>query len=47
VRQADGEAMMKIEVDASVPDGCVRVAAAHASTSMLGPMFGPIGVEPV
>jgi NADH-quinone oxidoreductase subunit G len=47
VRQAGGEAMMKIAVDASVPDGCVRVAAAHASTSMLGPMFGPIGVEPV
>ena len=47
VRQAGGEAMMKIGLDASVPDGCVRVAAAHASTSMLGPMFGPIGVEPV
>ena len=47
VRQAGGEAMMKIGVDASVPDGCVRVAAAHATTSMLGPMFGPIGVEPV
>ena len=47
VRQAGGEAMMKIAVDASMPDGCVRVAAAHASTSMLGPMFGPIGVEPL
>ena len=47
VRQAGGEAMMKIAVDASVPDGCVRVAAAHATTSMLGPMFGPIAVEPV
>jgi NADH-quinone oxidoreductase subunit G len=47
VRQAGGEAIMKIAVDASVPDGCVRVAAAHATTSMLGPMFGPIGVEPV
>ncbi|HWZ69939.1 MAG TPA: molybdopterin-dependent oxidoreductase, partial [Casimicrobiaceae bacterium] len=47
VRQAGGEAMMKIAVDASVPDGCVRVAAGHATTSMLGPMFGPIGVEPV
>jgi NADH-quinone oxidoreductase subunit G len=47
VRQAGGEAMMKIAVDAGVPDGCVRVAAAHATTSMLGPMFGPIGVEPV
>jgi NADH-quinone oxidoreductase subunit G len=47
VRQAGGEAIMKIAVDASVPDGCVRVAAALATTSMLGPMFGPIGVEPV
>jgi NADH-quinone oxidoreductase subunit G len=47
VRQSGGEAMMKIAVDASVPDGCVRVAAAHATTSMLGPMFGPIAVEPV
>ena len=47
VRQAGGEAMMKIAVDASVPDGCVRVAAAHATTSMLGPMFGPIAVDPV
>jgi NADH-quinone oxidoreductase subunit G len=47
VRQAGGEAMMKVAVDASVPDGCVRVAAAHVTTSMLGPMFGPIGVEPV
>jgi NADH-quinone oxidoreductase subunit G len=47
VRQTGGEAMMKVAVDASVPDGCVRVAAGHATTSMLGPMFGPIGVEPV
>ncbi len=47
VRQAGGEAMMKVAVDASVPDGCVRVAAAHATTSTLGAMFGPIGVEPV
>jgi len=47
VRQVGGEAMMKVAVDASVPDGCVRVAAGHATTSMLGPMFGPIGVEPV
>jgi NADH-quinone oxidoreductase subunit G len=47
VRQAGGEAMMKVAVDATVPDGCVRVAAGHPSTSTLGPMFGPIGVEPV
>jgi NADH-quinone oxidoreductase subunit G len=47
VRQEGGEATMKIAVDASVPDGCVRVAAAHPTTSTLGPMFGPIGAEPV
>ena len=47
VRQAGGEAMMKVEVDATVPDGCIRVAAGHPATSTLGPMFGPIGVEPV
>jgi NADH-quinone oxidoreductase subunit G len=47
VRQTGGEAMMKVVLDATVPDGCVRVAAGHPSTSTLGPMFGPIGVEPV
>ena len=47
VHQAGGEAMMKVAVDESVPDGCVRVAAGHAATSTLGAMFGPIGVEPV
>ncbi len=47
VRQANGEAMMTVAVDASVPDGCVRVAAGHATTSKLGAMFGPIGVEPL
>ncbi len=47
VRQAGGEAMMKVALDATVPDGCIRVAAGHPATSTLGPMFGPIGVEPV
>jgi NADH-quinone oxidoreductase subunit G len=47
VRRGDGEAMLKIVEDASVPDGCVRIAAAHPTTRMLGPMFGPIAVEAV
>ena len=42
-----GEAVLKVVADAGVPEGCVRIAAAHPSTSNLGPMFGPIGVEPV
>jgi len=33
-------------LDVSVPDGCVRIAAAHASTLALGPMFGNLTVEP-
>jgi NADH-quinone oxidoreductase subunit G len=47
VRQAGGEAKLKVVADAGVPEGCVRIAAAHPTTSMLGPMFGPIAVEPV
>ena len=46
LRQGNGEAVLKVSLDDGVPDGCVRVAAAHMSTRMLGPMFGPIAVEP-
>jgi NADH-quinone oxidoreductase subunit G len=46
VRQGGGEAILQVAVDLGVPDGCVRIAAAHPATSMLGPMFGPIAVEP-
>ena len=46
LRQGNGEAMLRVSLDDGVPDGCVRVAAAHMSTRMLGPMFGPIAVEP-
>jgi NADH-quinone oxidoreductase subunit G len=45
VRCGAGEAMLKVVADGTVPDGCVRIAAAHPTTSMLGPMFGPITVE--
>ena len=33
------------KLDPGVPDHCVRVAAAHASTVALGPLFGSINVE--
>jgi len=46
VRQG-GEALLKVVADAGVPEGCVRVAAAHPATSMLGPMFGPVAADPV
>jgi len=45
VRQGSGEAVLMAKADATVPAGCVRVAAAHVSTAALGEMFGAINVE--
>jgi NADH-quinone oxidoreductase subunit G len=45
VKQGQGEAVLVAKADNSVPAGCVRVAAAHASTAALGEMFGTISVE--
>jgi NADH-quinone oxidoreductase subunit G len=45
VKQGQGEALLVAKADDSVPVGCVRVAAGHASTAALGAMFGPISVE--
>jgi NADH-quinone oxidoreductase subunit G len=45
VRQNAGEAKLTAELDAGVPANCVRIAAAHPTTAMLGPMFGTITVE--
>jgi NADH-quinone oxidoreductase subunit G len=40
-----GTAILLAQLDAGVPDGCVRVAAGHELTSGLGPMQGEIKVE--
>ncbi len=45
VKQGTGVAALAVKVDDKVPDGCVRVSAAHASTAMLGEMFGSVTVE--
>lgn len=45
VKQGDGEVILDLMIDSRIPVGCVRVSAAHASTSMLGEMFGQISVE--
>jgi NADH-quinone oxidoreductase subunit G len=45
VRQGRGEAVLPAAVDAAVPAGVVRIAAAHPSTCGLDGMSGPIGVE--
>jgi NADH-quinone oxidoreductase subunit G len=45
VKQSAGQARLAVGVDDKLPDDCVRVAAAHASTAALGPMFGTVTVE--
>jgi NADH-quinone oxidoreductase subunit G len=40
-------ARISASLDAGVPDGCVRIAAAHSSTSEVGPMFGAVKLEKV
>jgi NADH-quinone oxidoreductase subunit G len=47
VTQGPGEARLFADLDPAVPDGCVRVAAAHASTAHLGGLFDAIDVERV
>ncbi|MDP2171704.1 MAG: NADH-quinone oxidoreductase subunit NuoG [Rhodocyclaceae bacterium] len=42
---AGGTATLLARLDDGVPDNCVRVAAAHASTVGLGPMFANLTVE--
>jgi len=43
---AGGTALqLTAQLDGGVPDGCVRIAAAHAATVALGPLFGSINVE--
>jgi NADH-quinone oxidoreductase subunit G len=45
VRQGDGSARLAAALDDRLPDDCVRIAAAHAATAALGPMFGAVELE--
>jgi NADH-quinone oxidoreductase subunit G len=45
VKQREGQARLDVAVDDRLPDDCVRVSAAHASTASLGPMFGSVTLE--
>ena len=45
ITQGAGNAILVAQLDSRLPDNVVRVAAAHASTAALGPMFGPVTVE--
>ena len=46
VTQGGGEAMLNAACDDRLARDCVRIAAAHATTSKLGPMSGEVRVEP-
>jgi NADH-quinone oxidoreductase subunit G len=45
VKQGGGEAEIELARDDRVPDGCVRLAAAHALTAGLGGMFDELTIE--
>jgi NADH-quinone oxidoreductase subunit G len=45
LRQGGNEIVLEAVVDATLANGCVRVAAAHPATAGLGPMHGQISVE--
>jgi NADH-quinone oxidoreductase subunit G len=47
VKQGRGEAVLTAVVDAGVPPGVVRIAAAHASTCNLEGLSGPVSLEKV
>jgi len=45
VRQGGGEAEVELASDDRLAEGCVRLAAGHASTSTLGGMFDELSLE--
>ncbi|MFA9439475.1 NADH-quinone oxidoreductase subunit NuoG [Uliginosibacterium sp. sgz301328] len=45
VRSKMGQVQLPVVADESVAGGCVRIAAAHASTAVLGAMFAELSVE--
>ena len=47
VRLGSGVAELPAAVDDRLADNCVRIAAAHASTAGLGPMFGQLSLEKI
>ena len=47
ISQGKGEAVLDAALDDKLPDNCVRVAAGHAATAALGPMFGAVAVEKI
>ena len=47
IRQGAGKTILTAALENTIPADCVRVAAAHEKTSMLGEMFGSLTMERV
>ena len=47
VRQNESEIVLPLEIDESVPNGCVWVPAGLAATQLLGPSIGPVKISSV
>jgi NADH-quinone oxidoreductase subunit G len=47
LRHELGEVVLPVSVDARLPHGCIRIAAARPETAQLGPMFGLLTAERV
>ena len=45
VRQGEGVAVLTATIDPTVPDGAVRISAAHRNTAPLGALHGEVVVE--
>jgi NADH-quinone oxidoreductase subunit G len=45
VKGAGGVVELQVEADENLAPGCIRIAAAHASTVPLGPLHGELSVE--
>ena len=45
IKQGAGEAKLRAALDDRLPDDCVRIAAAHATTAGLGAMFGAVTLQ--
>jgi NADH-quinone oxidoreductase subunit G len=45
VSQGGNSAVLELEIDAGVPDGCVRIQSGTTMAAALGAAFGPVSIE--
>jgi NADH-quinone oxidoreductase subunit G len=45
ISQGDAGAVLELQIDAGVPDGCVRIQSGTTAAAALGAAFGPVSIE--